>query len=88
MVICDDQIIRLTHLPDNLKNVESDTMKQEDFLISEKTEHFRKEYMKKVIIDALDKAEGNRTEASKILKISRKTLYNWMKELGIMHAFT
>ncbi len=49
---------------------------------------YRTSYMRTLILDALQKAGGNRNEAALLLKISRKTLYNRMKELGIRHDFT
>jgi DNA-binding NtrC family response regulator len=33
--------------------------------------------------DALTRANGNRTKAARLLGVSRRTLYNWMDELGI-----
>jgi DNA-binding NtrC family response regulator len=49
---------------------------------------YRTTYMRKIILDALQQAGGNRNEAALLLKVSRKTLYNRMKELGIRHDFT
>ncbi len=48
---------------------------------------YRTAYMKKIILEALERTSGNRAEAALLLKISRKTLYNRMKELGIRHDF-
>lgn len=38
---------------------------------------------KKLIIDAIDQANGNKSKAAKILKINRKTLYRKIKTLNI-----
>jgi DNA-binding NtrC family response regulator len=38
---------------------------------------------KSAVEDALVRAHENRTKAARILGISRRTLYNWMEELGI-----
>jgi DNA-binding NtrC family response regulator len=38
---------------------------------------------KKMIIEALEKTDGNKTEAAKLLKISRRRLYSRMKVHGI-----
>ena len=38
---------------------------------------------KKLILQALDKCDNSRTKAAEMLKISRKTLFNKMKRLGI-----
>ena len=42
---------------------------------------------KKLVLDALKQAKGNRTKAAKILGISRTTLYNKMKKYGIKKLF-
>jgi transcriptional regulator with PAS, ATPase and Fis domain len=87
VVVCEDSVVRKVHLKDSIKNMEYNTKKQND-IISMDISNRLNEYMKNIILEALNKANGNRTLASKILKISRKTLYNRMKELGIKHAFT
>jgi len=38
---------------------------------------------KAAVHDAIARAQGNRTQAARILGVSRRTLYNWMDELGI-----
>lgn len=38
---------------------------------------------KDIIVEALRKADGKKAEAAKLLKITRKTLYNRMKKLNI-----
>ncbi|MPN37024.1 hypothetical protein SDC9_184536 [bioreactor metagenome] len=43
--------------------------------------------MKKIIIQALEKTNGNKQEAAKLLDISRQTLYNRMKELDIQNEY-
>ena len=48
---------------------------------------YRTNYMRKIILEALERTGGNRNEAALLLKISRKTLYNRMKDLGIRHDF-
>ena len=48
---------------------------------------YRTNYMRKIILEALERTKGNRNEAALLLKISRKTLYTRMKELGIRHDF-
>jgi two-component system, NtrC family, response regulator AtoC len=51
-------------------------------------EEYRNEYMRKLILSALEKTGGNKVEVAKMLNISRKTLYNRMKELNIRHEFS
>ena len=48
---------------------------------------YRTDYMRRIILEALERTRGNRNEAALLLKISRKTLYNRMKDLGIRHDF-
>ena len=38
---------------------------------------------REVILDALNKAKGNKTKAAEILSINRRTLYNKMKRTGL-----
>ncbi|MGM0549066.1 MAG: sigma-54-dependent transcriptional regulator [Bacillota bacterium] len=41
---------------------------------------------KEKLIEALRIAKGNKTEAAKILAISRRTLYNWLQKYGLEEA--
>lgn len=41
---------------------------------------------KEKLIEALKIAKGNKTEAAKILAISRRTLYNWLQKYGLEEA--
>ena len=43
----------------------------------------RKEMKKRRLVDALEKAQGNRSEAARILGVSRVTVWNQMKQFGI-----
>ena len=87
VVICEDAFISPEHLPDSVhKHTHERTVeKEEDF--SSKHAETRNEYMRKIIIKALNRSQGNREQAAKLLNISRKTLYNRMKELDIRHDF-
>jgi DNA-binding NtrC family response regulator len=35
------------------------------------------------VLRALDESGGNQTSAARLLEVSRRTLFNWMEELGI-----
>jgi len=41
---------------------------------------------KSAVRDALAKAKGNRTQAARLLGVSRRTLYNKLDELGLANA--
>lgn len=43
----------------------------------------KEEYEKQSIIQALEKTNNNKSEAAKLLKIARKTLYNKLKQYGL-----
>ena len=49
---------------------------------------YRQQYLRRLILDALARTGGNRAEAARVLKISRRTLYSRMKELGIRYDFS
>lgn len=44
---------------------------------------FKNKNEQELILDALEKANGNKSKAAKILSIDRKTLYNKLKQYGI-----
>jgi two-component system, NtrC family, response regulator AtoC len=41
---------------------------------------------RKRVLDALEKARWNQTRAAELLGVTRRTLYNWLDELGIPRA--
>ena len=69
------EIIEKEVLPEELKNTEDQYSLPNDFST--------KENEKKLIIRALHEAENNKTKAAKLLNITRKTLYNKLKEYNI-----
>ena len=89
VVVCDLPTLLPDHLPDSVRSAERAGKEREETAASTGTDgsNYRTQYMKKIILEALDRAKGNRNEAALLLKISRKTLYNRMKELGIRHDF-
>ncbi|WP_417874106.1 sigma-54-dependent transcriptional regulator [Xanthomarina gelatinilytica] len=66
------EIIEKEVLPEELKNTEDQYSLPNDFST--------KENEKKLIIRALHEAGNNKTKAAKLLNITRKTLYNKLKE--------
>ncbi|WP_440068008.1 sigma-54-dependent transcriptional regulator [Tenacibaculum discolor] len=69
------EIIEKEVLPEELKNTEDQYSLPNDFST--------KENEKKLIVRALHEAENNKTKAAKLLNITRKTLYNKLKEYNI-----
>ncbi len=72
-VLCQQDIIRLEHLPDRIRDAKSDPA---DKKISGNAERSQ-------LVSALQQAKGNQSEAARILGISRMTVYNRIKKLGI-----
>lgn len=97
VVVCEDECLFLSHLPDSLNK---ETRDEEPVVVvsgvasisregmPRSITEYRNDYMRKVILNALEKTGGNKGEAAKLLNISRKTLYNRMKELSIRHEFS
>jgi DNA-binding NtrC family response regulator len=79
VVICEERCIGLNHLPDSLAHHGSFSGGAMD--------EYRHNYIRRVIIDALNKSNGSRLEAARMLKVSRKTLYNWMRDLKIENEY-
>jgi two-component system response regulator AtoC len=89
IVVCEGDTLMLKDLPDQITRMNEyhlNTSSNETFS-SERVYIYRNEYMRKLILDALKRTNGNRAETAKMLKIGRKTLYNRMKILGIKHEF-
>ena len=89
VVVCEERIMTTKCLPDNIsinENVsEKETPPTEDLPTA--MESYRTDYMRKIIINALEKANGNKVETAKLLNISRQTLYNRIRELDIQYDF-
>jgi len=84
VVVCETARLRLAHLPDSLRN----TNRLERTPEAGAAADYRKEYIRRLLLDTLKRTGGNRGEAARALNISRKTLYNWMKELKIRNEFS
>lgn len=81
VLITDGDTIKETHLPDHLKSETLPISHLEDFgslkeMLSRTLEIVEKE----CILNALRRTDNNRSQAAKILKISRASLYNKMKQ--------
>ena len=89
VVVCDLPTLLPEHLPDSVRSAEpaEEARREPGASPAADGADYRTQYMRKIILDALDQTMGNRNEAALLLKISRKTLYNRMKELGIRHDF-
>jgi DNA-binding NtrC family response regulator len=61
----------------------SDSTEERRHTLAEAVERTRIAVEERMILDALKEADGNRTHAAEYLGISRKTLFNKIKELGI-----
>ena len=86
-VICEGECIDPEHLPDSILNINKSEKSAGTKNFSASMKEYRDNYMRKLILDTLKNTSGSRAEAAKILNISRKTLYNWMKSLEIRHDF-
>ncbi len=90
VVVCEENCLRPEHLPDRIKNTADarpvTPMPPASLTLNQSDPH-RAAFLRKVILDALTKTNGNRHDAAELLHISRKTLYNRMKELDITYEF-
>jgi two-component system response regulator AtoC len=95
VVVCDMPTLLPDHLPDSLRSAERAAAERPlpeaaaaaGSSAGSGGADYRTDYMRRIILEALDRTRGNRNEAALLLKISRKTLYNRMKDLGIRHDF-
>ncbi len=86
-VVCEGTHILPEHLPDRIKRVEGARDDAPKITVLDRNEEHRTTFLRKVILEALTTANGNRHKAAQLLNISRKTLYNRMKDLGITYDF-
>lgn len=90
VVVCENPLLTKSDLPDNL-TIDSvpdqkpaiEPMEMQANML----DVYRKEYMRKVIVQSLESTNGNKQEAARLLNISRQTLYNRMKELDIQNEY-
>ncbi|PID57782.1 hypothetical protein CSB45_06030 [candidate division KSB3 bacterium] len=86
-VICEEPRILPEHLPDQIRTARESALTASKITFPQQTLDHKTAYLRKIILEALSKTQGNRSEAAKLLNISRKTLYNRMKDLQISYDF-
>ena len=81
IVVCDLPSVLPDHLPDSVRSAERASMEERSLSVAPGSDggEYRTNYMRKIILETLERTRGNRNEAALLLKISRKTLYNRMK---------
>jgi transcriptional regulator with PAS, ATPase and Fis domain len=80
MLLCEDETIQTMHLPSRFKKVSRTTAdKQLTFKIGTPLDEIEKE----TILHTLRITSNNRTEAARLLGISRRALYNRLKKHDI-----
>ncbi len=81
VLLSDSQFLRVQNLPEYLQELAPNEIKQiKNNNILDVTKKHLGQIEKEVILQALEKASWNRTDASKILGITRRTLYNKIKK--------
>lgn len=85
LIVCQGESILPQHLPLRIQGYpQADEIEeQEDLGLEERLKNITDNMERKMILNALEESGGSRTRAAEILKISRKTLFNKMRKLGI-----
>ena len=85
MILCKEGTITREHLPMRIKGypVIDGTKLEFDSGLDENLKSINSKLEKELIIEALSKCNYNRTETANLLKISRKTLFNKMKQYNL-----
>jgi DNA-binding NtrC family response regulator len=84
LIICRESNILPGHLPLRIQGYPRiETVQDEGAGLEERISSVVEDLERQMILDALDKCRGSRTEAARLLKISRKTLFNKMQKWGI-----
>lgn len=78
VVICDTPSITTKDLPDSIINYDPGQIVHDP-----RTHDFRRKYMRDLVLSALHETNGNKAEAARALKVTRRTLYNWISEYDI-----
>ena len=83
VLVCDGEEILPRHLPPELRAPVAKRPRKGDLDLKQLRADQLRQSETQAILSALAKAKGNRSEAARILKISRGSLYNKMQEYGI-----
>jgi two-component system response regulator AtoC len=85
VVMCDEEVLMPEDLPDSVlrPDIGAFLARHDEKVFTD----LKDQYMRKVILEALAKTKGNKSEAAIQLHISRRTLYKRMKDLGITYVF-
>jgi DNA-binding NtrC family response regulator len=78
VVICEGDFIGESDLADSVVN----DNKRLDEGAPTTARNFKREYMRKLLSSTLESTNGNKVQAAKILKVTRRTLYNWLSDYG------
>jgi len=83
VLVCDGEEILPRHLPPELRAPVAKRPRKGDLDLKQLRADQLRQSESQAILSALAKARGNRSEAARLLKISRGSLYNKMQEYGI-----
>ncbi len=85
MILCREGIITTEHLPMRINGYPAieRTNHEFDSGLDDNLKSIQSKLEKELIVEALNKCNYNRTEAADLLKISRKTLFNKMKQYNL-----
>ena len=72
-VLCQQGIIQVEHLPERVRGMQSTPVERPVIDNAERTQ----------LVNALKQAGGNQSEAARLLGVSRMTVYNRIKKMGI-----
>ena len=88
LVVSEGESITLRDLPDSVRKNDDSSGQKRYLDIHDEVGGFREDYTRKLVLQVLERVGGNKSEAARILKISRKTLYKWIHEHNIKHEYT